>query len=592
MPRARARGSIGARAPRRLVVLLTVFMLGFGALGLRLAVLQTVESTAYAARAADQRLRVREFPARRGAILDRAERPLALSVDFETIIADPANVTNPEREARKLARLLGLPYRSVRESLGGGFAGDRFEYVARRVDPDTAKAVERLGLPGITSQPEPKRVYPNGRLASQVLGFVNVEGTALTGAELEYNDILEGRPGRMTLEQDPYGNSLPQGAYSYHPPRPGRSVVLTIDKDIQYYTERVLRQAVDRYHAAGGTAIVMRPRSGQILAMANSPDFNPNSFEEATAKDLRNRAIIDVYEPGSVFKIVTTSGALEEGVVKPQTKITVPSSLRIADRVLHDAESHPTERMSVRDIIVNSSNIGTVTIGMRLGAKRIQRYIHAFGFGTRTGLGFPGEEQGIVLARSEWSGSTIGNIPIGQGIAVTPLQLASAYGALANGGRWVEPSLLSGTLNRDERFRRAPAPDTHRVVSPKTARQMARILTGVVDEGTGVEARVPGYQVAGKTGTAQKPADGGYSNSYVASFVGFAPASRPSLLTLVTLDDPEPIYGGSTAAPTFTRIMEFALRHLGVAPTSDRLGDRKSDQSPAGGATGPAAPPQ
>lgn len=568
MARATRGRTIGARAPRRLLVLFTVFMVGFGGLGLRLAILQTVESTAYAKRAADQRLRVREFPARRGAILDRAERPLALSVDFETIIADPANVTSPAAEARKLARILGLPYETVRASLGGGFPGDRFEYVQRRVDPDTAKAIAKLGLPGITSQPEPKRVYPNGRLASQVLGFVNIDGTALDGAELEYDDILKGRPGRMTLEQDPYGNSLPQGAYSYHPPRPGRSVVLTLDKDIQYYTELALRQAVAQYHARGGTVIVMRPRSGQIVAMANYPDFNPNSFEEATSQDLRDRAITDVYEPGSVFKIVTTSGALEEGVVKPRTKLTVPYSKQIADRVLHDAESHPTERMSVRDIIVNSSNVGTVTIGMRLGRERIQEYIHKFGFGSRTGLDFPGEEQGLVLPPSQWSGSTIANVPIGQGIAVTPLQLASAYGALANGGRWVEPQLLSGTLNRDEQFRPAAAPATHRVVSAKTARQMASILTGVVAEGTGVEAGIPGYEVAGKTGTAQKPQNGGYGSSFVASFVGFAPATRPALLTLVTLDDPTPIYGGSTAAPTFTRIMEFALRHLGVPPTS------------------------
>lgn len=581
MPRATAGRKVGARAPRRLLALFAVFMVGFGGLGLRLAILQTVESPAYAARAADQRLRVREFPARRGAILDRADRPLALSVDFETIIADPVNVTDPPREARTLARILGLPYESVRESLGGGFAGDRFEYVARRVDPDTAKAIAKLELAGITSQPEPKRVYPNGRLASQILGFVNIDGTALDGAELEFNDILEGRPGRMTLEQDPYGNSLPQGAYSYHPPRPGRSVVLTIDKDIQYYTELALRQAVARYHADGGTVIVMRPRSGQIVALANYPDFNPNSFEEATSRDLRNRAITDVYEPGSVFKIVTTSGALEDGVVTPRTKFTVPASKQIADRILHDAESHPTERMSVRDIIVNSSNVGTVTIGMRLGKKRIQEYIHEFGFGSRTGLDFPGEEEGLVLPSAQWSGSTIANVPIGQGIAVTPLQLASAYGALANRGRWVEPQLLSGTLNRDEQFRAAPAPASHRVVSTKTARRMARILTGVVAEGTGVEARIPGYGVAGKTGTAQKPENGGYGGSFVASFVGFAPAPRPALLTLVILDDPTPIYGGSTAAPTFTRIMEFALRHLGVPPIST-----------AGSTTGPTAAPQ
>jgi cell division protein FtsI/penicillin-binding protein 2 len=314
----------------------------------------------------------------------------------------------------------------------------------------------------------------------------------------------------------------------------------------------------------------MKVGTGEILALANVPDFDPNKPGTFSDDARRNRALTDVYEPGSAYKIVTASAALEEHIVTPKTSFTVPYSFNYSDRVFHDSHSHPTEKMTVTEIIEQSSNVGTIQIGLKLGGQKLDEYVHRFGFGAKTGLDFPGESSGIVIDRSDWTGPTIATIPIGQGIAVTPLQMIEAYGTLANSGVWTEPKLLAATVGSNGRSIASSPPAERRVVSTKTAAKMTRILMGVTEIGTGVEAQIPGYEVAGKTGTAQKPLPGGgYGSSYVASFAGFAPAKRPSLVAIVVLDNPSPIWGGSTAAPTFKTIMEFALRHLGVAPTGN-----------------------
>lgn len=542
-------------------------MLLFGGMAVRLVVLQIVESPAYAQLAAQQREREIQFPARRGAILDRNGERLAISVDLQTIFADPAHVENSRSTAAQLAPLLNEPPRVIEQKLRGAVPGDRFEYLARQVEPALAEKVRALHLPGVYFQDEPKRLYPFGRIAAHVLGFVNIEGDALAGIEQQYDDVLKGRAGLMVLEQDPSGRPLPQAEFEYRPPSGGRSLFLTIDKDLQYFTQLTLSEAVRRYHAEAGSAIIMRPSTGEILAMANVPDFDPNKFTDAASDDRRNRAVIDVYEPGSVFKIVTASAALDAGTVTPSSKFVVPYSLPYADRVIHDSQAHATEIMTVTEIIQQSSNVGTVKIGLDLGGEKLDEYIRRFGFGEQTGLDFPGESPGVVLDRSDWSGSTIANLPIGQGIAVTPLQMTVSFATLANEGVWVEPKLVHAITNA----RGKPLPSSvaarRRVVSKKAARTLLRILEGAVSHGTGVEARIPGYDVGGKTGTAQKPEAGGYGDSYVASFGGIVPASRPQLVALVVLDDPNPIWGGATAAPTFKTIVTYALRHLGVAPT-------------------------
>jgi cell division protein FtsI (penicillin-binding protein 3) len=544
------------------------FALLFGLMAARLIVVQVFEGPAYAKMAAKQRSREITFAARRGGIFDRSGEPLAISVDLQTVFVDPAFVEDPVAQAQKLAPLLDMPVKEIQAKLIGSSDGSRFEYLARQVEPKLARKIAALKLPGIYMEQEAKRIYPGGRLASHVLGFVDVDGKGLEGIEAQYDDILEGKPGHLIREQDPLGNEIAE--LSEVPAEPGRSLFLTIDKEIQYFTQLTLAEATRRFHAEAGTAIVMRPHTGEILAMANVPDFDPNKPGEFDTLARRNRAVTDVYEPGSAYKIVAVSGALEEGVVTPHTAFGVPDTFAYSDRVFHDSHPHPPMRMTVTEIIEQSSNVGTIQIGLKLGEARLDRYVRKFGFGSETGLDFPGESSGIVLDRKDWTGPTIATVPIGQGIAVTPLQMAAAYSTVANGGVWVEPKLLSGTQNGSGRVQASTTPATRRVLSEDTARKMAKILEGVAEVGTGLEAQIPGYAVAGKTGTAQKPLEtGGYGNSYVASFAGFAPASRPAIVVLVILDDPSPIWGGSTAAPTFKTITEFALRHLGVAPTSN-----------------------
>lgn len=548
------------------------FILGvlFLAMAARFVVLQVVEFDEYRALAADFRQREIIFPPHRGTILDRNGEALAQSVELRTVYAEPTEVEDADATATALAEVLDVGRKELLEGLSGSFPGDRFEYLARQVEPRVAKKVDRLELPGIHLMEEPKRMYPNGRLASHLLGFVNADGDALGGVELQYEDILKGRPGRMLLEQDPSGRALPQAEFEYERARPGRSLYLTIDKDLQYFTEHTLRAAVDRYGAEAGTAIVLDPRTGDILALANLPDFDPNTFARFDDDERRNRAITDMYEPGSAFKIVPISGVLEAGIAGPKTRISVPDALQVSDRVIHDSHTHPVEQMTVTRIMSQSSNVGTVKLGIELGRSRLDAWIRKLGFGAKTGLDFPGEASGIVIDPKSWSGSTIGTVPLGQGIAVTPLQMVAAYAAIANDGIWIEPKIVHSTLNPDGEVAPSPAAARREVMSRRTARQIRKMLVEVVEDGTGVEALIPGYVVAGKTGTAQKPLPtGGYGDSHIASFAGMVPAKNPQIVVLVVLDEPTPIWGGSTAAPTFEAIASFALRHLGVPPSGN-----------------------
>lgn len=575
-------------SPGRLIVTFFTLFLLFLLMGGRLFQLQILDASKYSAYAADQRERDVMFPARRGAIFDREGQPLAISVDLNTIFADPHHVKDPVGAAAKLSPLLGLTPEEIIPSLEGTFPGDRFEYVARQVLPRVARKVKALELPGIYMQTEPKRYYPGGRLASHLLGFVNIDGSVLAGMERQYQNLLEGSPGRMTLEQDPQGRPLPQAEFTYEAPKPGRSLFLTIDKELQYFTELTLADAVKEYKADGGTAVILRPGTGEILALANVPDFDPNHPGSYDQQAQRNRAITDVYEPGSAFKIVTAAAAIEEGVVTPRTTFSVPDAFQVSDRVFNDSHSHPTEDMTVSEIIEQSSNVGTIKIGLELGAENIDRYVKRFGFGSSTGLDFPSESPGIVLPLEEWTGPTIATVPIGQGIAVTPIQMAAAYGVIANDGVWVEPKILHSTMLGAGEIKPSSPPSTRRIISPTTARKVSRILTGVVDRGTGIEAQIPGHKVAGKTGTAQKPLPtGGYGNSYTGSFAGFAPQKDPQIVVLVVLDEPSPIWGGATAAPTFKTITEYALRYLGVSPTGNaekaarEIEAEKAEEKPA-----------
>ena len=547
-------------ANRRIRLLLAVFVLAFGIMFLRAFWLQGVRAGALAARGTSQHREVVTIPAARGTIYDRNGTPLALGEDAITVYANPREVTNPRAEAVAAGRALGMQPETLYPLLSDRSRG--FVYLERKADPATGAAVERLHLPGVNAYHEERRTYPQGTVAAQVLGYAGIDNTGLAGLELGLDRYLSGSPGKETIVKDPFGRviDLPQST----PERPGHDVVVTLDHTIQADAEAVLRKTVRAWHAKAATAIVLDPRTGGILAMAGAPNFDANRYPEAPRALQRMRAVTDTYEPGSTYKLVTVAGALADHLVNSSSTFTLPYEIKVSDRTIHDAEERGTETMSVAQILSRSSNVGAITLAELLGRDRLAGWISRFGFGRLTGLDFPGESPGIVLPPDRWSGSTIGNVPIGQGIGVTAIQMASAYAAIANDGVWTRPHLVDRVVGvpRTQPVRR-------RVVTAETAAELNTMLRLVVTEGTGKLAAVPGYVVAGKTGTAAKPdPHGGYSDTrYVASFVGFVPATRPRLVILVSVDEPHgDIYGGVVAAPAFAEIAKFALQYLNVAP--------------------------
>jgi cell division protein FtsI/penicillin-binding protein 2 len=501
-----------------------------------------------------------KIPAGRGTIFDRLGVQLAIGEEATTVYADPRQVRNPRRVAVAAAKTLDLDADALYPKLIR--RSKSFVYVARKADPQAAAALEKRDLPGLGFYPEERRIYPQRSVAAQVLGYAGVDNTGLAGLETGLERQLAGRPGTETVVKDPFGRAI--DVISSTPEREGKDVFLTLDHTIQAQAEGVLRTTVARWHARSGTAIVLDPRTGSVLALAVVPTFDANRFPAVPRSIQRNRAVTDAYEPGSTFKLVTVAAAISDGVVNAQTPFQVPYSIVVADRVIHDAERRGTETFSVGQILSHSSNVGAVMLAQLLGKERLSRWISRFGFGRPTGIDFPGESAGIVLPPDRWSGSTIGNVPIGQGIAVTPVQMAAAYAAVANRGVWVQPHLVDHVSTGGR-----PKLERRRVLSAPVAEQLMSMLRNVVAEGTGESAAVPGYVVAGKTGTAAKPDPlGGYSTSrYVASFVGVVPATAPKLVILVSIDEPEgAIFGGVVAAPAFRDIARFDLQYLEVPP--------------------------
>jgi len=550
---------------KRLGGLLGVLLVGFAGIVVRLGVLQVRDASALETLAMKQRIRTVDLPARRGALLDRNGERLALSLPARDVYADPRYVRDPQRTAARVAPILHIPKRRVLSALR---AGGTFVWLARQVDAGVAAKVERLDLPGIGFLDDTKRYYPGGPIAPQVLGFVGVDGTGLAGLELQYQKDISGRSGARTVEIDPSGHLIPQGVNRDVPPVPGNDVVTTIDRDIQYRVQLELRHAVIQNRARGGTVIVMDPRTGDVLAMASYPWFDPDRFSTAPPARLRNPAIVDVYEPGSVNKVITASGALQEGTWSMVRRIVVPDHLRVGPTVFHDAESHPPQEMTLGDIIAHSSNVGTMRVAASLGSERLAQFLARFGLGTPTGVRFPGEAPGIVPPLFQWNSASLESFAVGQGLAVTPLQMAAVYSVVADHGVWVQPRLVRGELDPEGRFHPAPRPHQRRVISKDTAGQVTQLLSYAVDAGTGGNAQIPGYWVAGKTGTAQVPKKTrlGYTNKYDASFIGFTPASRPRLVVACILDQPVTQYGAVAAAPLFKTVARYALARLHVAP--------------------------
>jgi cell division protein FtsI (penicillin-binding protein 3) len=511
-----------------------------------------------------QQLTDEVVPAERGTITDRNGVALAISEPAQELTADPYLIKRPLAVAHELAPLLGLSQAQVLTKLSEHTG---FVYLAHALAYDAAHKVLALKLPGMQSAPVMRRVYPRGTLAAQVLGIVGTEheGAGRMGLEYSLNSTLQGHAGRRRVVSDAIGQ--PVSIAETHHEQAGASVSLTLDANIQQRAEDVLSAVGKVFQPKDSTAIVMNPRTGAILAMANWPAVNANDPGAKAIEALQNRAVSFNYEPGSTFKAFTVSGALQEKLITPETGFEIPDQIQVADRTIHDDTEHPGESLTTSQILAQSSNVGAIKIGLLEGREKFNTWVHRFGFGTRTGIGLQGEESGATLPLARYSGSSMGNLPIGQGELVTPIQMATAYSAIANGGILRGPHIVGKIGGR-----RAPEAAGRRVISTTTAAELRNMLKGVLAPGgTASEVSIPGYQLAGKTGTASKidAQTGEYSKSaYVASFVGFAPASDPKLLCAVIIDEPQTgsIYGGVVAAPAFGQIMEFALPYLGISP--------------------------
>jgi cell division protein FtsI (penicillin-binding protein 3) len=541
---------------RRIGLLFALFLFLFLIVTFRATWLGTVRAGALKQRAVTQQVEELTVPARRGTITDSRGIELAVSEDATTVFANPFLIKNPARTAARLAPLLGRPKDELLRKLSDRRHG--FVYLVRKLDATRGERVKRLEIEGIGTVVEPKRTYPQGALASQVIGSVGTDNYGLSGLEQSQEDRLGGDDGQRRLVKDALGE--PVSIVETKRAVPGEDLRLTLDAAIQERTEAVLGEVGRAYRPRGATAVVLDPRTGAILALANWPRVDAGDIGGAPAYARQDRAVAASYEPGSTFKAFTVSGALQDGLITPKTEFTLPPRLQVADRTIEEAHPRGTVTLTTADILAQSSNIGAVTIGLKLGAKRFDSWVRRFGFGRPTGIDLPAEQGGIVPHPKDYSGSTMGNLPIGQGLAVTPMQMAAAYTAIANHGVLHEPYVIGGD--------RGPG---RRIVSRRTADRVSRMLEGVLAAGgTAPEAQVRGYRLAGKTGTAEKPdpVHGGYSKTkFVASFVGYAPARDPRLLVAVMVDEPKgAIYGGVVAAPAFEKIMEFALPYLRIPP--------------------------
>jgi cell division protein FtsI (penicillin-binding protein 3) len=533
----------------------------------RLIDLQIFQYPALMARAEKQQLRTITAPAERGEILDRTGRVLAYSVDADSVFADPTEIDDPGAVAAAVCRALAECSPADRQAMEKKLRGSgQFAYLQRKVSPDEEQRVRDLKLKGIGFLKESRRYYPNKELAAHVLGYVGLDNVGLAGIESSYDTQVRGREGKLLVQTD----ARQQRVFSQveRPATEGATLELTIDQILQFTAERELRIGVQENQAAGGSAVIMDPNTGEILAMANYPTFNPNTFARASVEARRNRAVQDLYEPGSTFKIVTASAALEEHVMQPEDLIdTSPGRITFGSRVIRDTHAYGT--LAFTDVIVKSSNVGAIKIGMRLGPERLGRYVSRFGFGQSIAPDFRGENAGIVWSPDKLNPSALASVSMGYQVGVTAVQMAAAVSSIANGGILYEPRVVRAVIKDGKRVE-VPHKVLRRTVSEATAAELTTMMEQVVERGTAKAAQMDGFTIAGKTGTAQKLIDGRYSRSeYNASFVGFIPSRKPALTIIVVIDSPHGngYYGGTVAAPIFKRIAQESLRHLGIGPT-------------------------
>jgi cell division protein FtsI (penicillin-binding protein 3) len=556
-----------ARLGRQRITALSLgLLLAFSVIGVRLVQLQAVSGKHYQQLALAQRLDKVVLPAERGSIFDREFRDLALSVEQPTIWANPRVVTDPAYEAAKLAPLVGVSEATLRARLAQRDV--QFVYIARRVDDNVAARVKALQLPGVAFYDEPRREYPAGSVGAPLLGLVGTDDTGLAGLEAEYNSILQGKPGELISERGVDGREIPRTVRREVPAQRGTDLVLTIDEALQYQVEHSLVDQVAATRAQGGMAVVLDTQTGNVLAMATAVAASPGQPAHSADALYRNRPLTDVFEPGSTNKVITISTALEDGIVKPTDTFVVHDHITIGDQTYWDDEHHQPQLWTTSDILRESSNVGTIMIAERLGKERLNAALRAFGLGKPTAVQFPGQASGLLLDPSHYYDTGLSSGAIGYGVAVSAQQMLDVYATVANGGVSRPPRLVAATIGADGRQDALPVAPGTRVIPAWTAGAMTSMLTQVVANGTGACAAIPGYTVAGKTGTSRKPlATGGYTaGRTMASFIGFAPAEAPRIGAIVVLDQPTTVYGAVAAAPVFSEIAGAALRLLRVPP--------------------------
>ena len=555
----------------RRYVLLALLLAGFGAILFRLVNLQVLQAAELTARADRQHQKTVTLEGARGTVTDRHGKVLAMNVEVPSIFGVPTSLDSPAGAARTLSPVLHIRREDLEKKLR---QEKHFVWLARKVEPEQGRRLEQLSIDGIGMVMEGRRFYPKGPLLSHVLGFVGMDGVGLEGLERRYESQLHGEKRLTVLQRDALGRTVFPKGLREQAPSAGQTLTLTIDEVIQYIAEKELEEAVDQAHAKSGTIIVMEPRSGAILAMAVSPRFDPNAVASLTADRWRNRALTDTYEPGSTMKLVVAAAALEERLMMPGSMLFGENGrMTVANTTIHDHEK--LGWMTFAQMIQKSSNIGAAKTGMLLGDQRLYRYLQAFGFGQRTDIDLPGEVAGLLKSPREWGRRSLASISMGQEVGVTPLQMVSAVSAIANDGVLMKPFIVSQVRDQKGQPVKEALPQVkRRVVSPATAHMLTTIMEGVVTNGTGAKAAIPGFRAAGKTGTAQKvdPRTGAYSSALsIGSFVGFVPADAPRLAMIVVIDEPQgEAWGGVVAAPVFRRVGEQVLTYMGV-PRDDQV---------------------
>jgi cell division protein FtsI (penicillin-binding protein 3) len=582
--RTKSQPDVSIRRTLFVAAFVAFWMLGISA---RLVHLQVTRHDKLVARARQQQQDAVEITPSRGPVLDREGRELARTIDTTSVSIAPDEFRKHKEDteaqvmaaieatSKSLSSLLGLNQKAVFEQINEAKnSGRRFMWIARRIDPEKAQQLEEMELTGVHTQKEPKRFYPNGSLAANVLGFVGLDGNGLAGIEQVYNEKIVGEPGKVFIEKDSLGRSYESTELLG---RPGQTVILTIDQSIQYQAEAALTAAIVQSNAKAGTAIVLDPHTGDILALANAPTFDPNEVAAAPPAARANWALQNIYEPGSTFKVVAFSAAIEKGLAKPDDHIDCQmGSITVAKRLIHD--HRPFGNLTITEALAKSSNVAAIKLGLRVGDPTMYEFITRFGFGSRTGVELPGETAGLVRPLNRWQPSSIGSVAIGQEVGVTPLQMVAAFGALANDGLRIAPHLIREIRNVNGVTTYRPNPEQHRVISTATATALRGMLEGVTLNGTAKKAQLDGYTAAGKTGTAQKidPKTRTYSaTKFVASFVGFAPVNNPAVVIIVVIDEPGGAYhGGDVAAPVFRQIAEQILPEMGVIPDTNFTGQQ------------------